>query len=339
MAISLTVNGISYSYPQSGDPPDWGTSATLWAQAVSTGMLQKQGGLFQLTAEVDFGTTFGLKSLYFKSRSAGIASTGQLRLAHADTISFRNLAGLGDLNLTINAASDILRFNNIDLVDVSSTQTLVNKTFTFPSLAGFTASRAVETSATGIIQTSTVTSSALGHIALLTTPAVGTTQAQTIGGKTFAQDLVSSVDTNYDLGYISTRWRDLYLSRYAYIEGSVTTPLLNMSSGGNTWALSALSSVAISDNTTNDVFSITLAGNENVVVNYSLVRGSAKETGVILVTSDGTAAQVAASSATINTTGVAFFADISGSNLRLRYTASNTGVSGTMKYFRHTWGN
>lgn len=328
MAISLTVNGISYSYPQSGDPPDWGTAATLWAQAVTNGMLQKQGGLFQLTAEVDLGTTYGLKSLYFKSRTAGLASTGQIRLAHTDTISFRNLAALGDLSLTVNAASDILRFNSIDLVDVSSSQTLVNKTLTIPTLAGFNASRAVETSATGIIQASSVTSAALAQIAGLTSAALGATQPQTVGGKTFAQDIVAALDAAYDLGYVGTKWRDLYLSRN-----------IHMSSGGNTWTLGTLNVVTILDNTTDNVFSVTAAGNENIIVNFSLQRSTSKETGIILITSDGSTAQVAVSSATIGSPGVVFTADISGSDLRLRYASTSTGVSGTMKYFNHSWGN
>lgn len=73
-------------------------------------MLQKAGGLFQLLAEVDFGTTYGLKSTYYKSRSADIADAGFLRLARTDVIAFRNSANDGNLNLAVNSA-DLLTFD------------------------------------------------------------------------------------------------------------------------------------------------------------------------------------------------------------------------------------
>ncbi len=109
MAIVLTVNGQAFDYPEQGDQR-WGPDATGWASAVTSGMLQKAGGLFQLLAEVDFGTSYGVKSLYYKSRTANIASAGQMRLARTDTIVWRNNANSADLALAVNA-SDQLTFN------------------------------------------------------------------------------------------------------------------------------------------------------------------------------------------------------------------------------------
>lgn len=107
MAVALTVNGQTFDYPEQGDQA-WGPSATDWASAVTTGMLQKAGGLFQLLSEVDFGSTYGVKSLYIKSRSANVASAGQLRLARTDVISWRNAANDGDLNLSVDAGNNLL---------------------------------------------------------------------------------------------------------------------------------------------------------------------------------------------------------------------------------------
>lgn len=45
-------------------------------QAVSSGLLQKTGGSFALTNEVDFGGTAGLKTLYYKTRATNPASSG-----------------------------------------------------------------------------------------------------------------------------------------------------------------------------------------------------------------------------------------------------------------------
>jgi hypothetical protein len=89
-------------------------------------MLQKAGGLFQLLSEVDFGTSHGVKSLYFSSRTANIADAGQIRLARADVISFRNEANSANLDLGVNS-SDVLTFNGVavgNFVTVSDTSTI-----------------------------------------------------------------------------------------------------------------------------------------------------------------------------------------------------------------------
>lgn len=134
MSYSLVVNGNTYVYPQTGEE-NWGADASNWANAVTSGMLQKAGGTFTLTAEVDFGTLYGLKSLYYKSRTSNVAAAGQIRLARADTISFRNEANSADLALSVDA-TNLLEFNSIDLVDVSTAQTLSNKTLASPVITG-----------------------------------------------------------------------------------------------------------------------------------------------------------------------------------------------------------
>lgn len=81
MAVTVTLNGTNYSIPQTGET-DWGDQVTLWAQAVSSHLLQKTGGSFTLTTEVDFGANAGLKSLYLKSRATNPAASGQVRLGN-----------------------------------------------------------------------------------------------------------------------------------------------------------------------------------------------------------------------------------------------------------------
>ena len=108
------MNGVTFDYPQTNDT-DWGPDATGWAAAVTNGMLQKAGGVFQLTAEADFGTSFGLKSLYYKSRTANPASAGQIRFGRPDLINWRNQANSGDLSLGIDS-SDNLVYNGVPIV-------------------------------------------------------------------------------------------------------------------------------------------------------------------------------------------------------------------------------
>lgn len=125
MSINLVINGQTFAYPETGDE-NWGVATTGWASAVTSGMLQKAGGLFQLLAEVDFGPSFGVKSLYYKTRTANVADAGQFRLARADVISWRNQAADGNLNLAVNSSNE-LTFNGVNLqnfVSVLDTATI-----------------------------------------------------------------------------------------------------------------------------------------------------------------------------------------------------------------------
>lgn len=125
MTVSLVINGNTYFYPETGDT-SWGPEATSWASAVTVGMLQKAGGLFTLLSEVDFGASFGVKSLYYKSRTTNPAAAGQVRIARADTVSWRNEANSADLALAVDS-SNRLTFNGSlvqQTVTVSDTSTI-----------------------------------------------------------------------------------------------------------------------------------------------------------------------------------------------------------------------
>ncbi len=113
MTIALVINGVTFNYPEQNDE-DWGPTATDWAAAVTTGMLQKAGGLFTLLADVDFGANFGTKSLYYKTRTTSPADAGQFRLAKTDVVSWRNNAGGANLDLGIDS-SDRLTFNGVPI--------------------------------------------------------------------------------------------------------------------------------------------------------------------------------------------------------------------------------
>lgn len=120
MSVPLNVNGIIYNYPEVDDT-DWGPDATDWAAAITVGTLQKAGGLFQILTELDFGTAAGIKSLYYKSRTTNPAAAGQVRLARADVINFRNQANSADLSLGV-SASDVLQFNGVDIQSLITVQ-------------------------------------------------------------------------------------------------------------------------------------------------------------------------------------------------------------------------
>lgn len=158
MPIPLIVGGVTYQYPSTTDE-GWGSDATKWAVAITQGTLQKAGGLFALTADLDFGPNFGIKSIYYKSRSSGIALSGQVRLANNEFIAFRNFGATGDLAFGPGSSDAIPQWNSVDLVNLSTAQTLTNKTLTsaildnpiftgLPTLSGLTLSNCILTNST-----------------------------------------------------------------------------------------------------------------------------------------------------------------------------------------------
>jgi hypothetical protein len=90
----------------------------------------KAGGTFALTADLDFGPNFGLVSKYYKSRSSYLATTGEIRLANTDTIVFRNAGNTANLAFGAGSTNAVPQYNGIDIVNLSTSQTLTNKTLT-----------------------------------------------------------------------------------------------------------------------------------------------------------------------------------------------------------------
>jgi hypothetical protein len=137
MATAKTWNNTSFTVPDNGDPRGtWGVTLSTFLKALADNALSKYGGSFQLTgADIDFGATYATKQAYLKSRSAGIAADGFLRLANADKIHFRNYLNTADLVLGV-STSDRLQFGapgaGVNIPTISSTDTLTNKTLTSP---------------------------------------------------------------------------------------------------------------------------------------------------------------------------------------------------------------
>lgn len=110
MGTSVTLNGVTYTIPAVGES-SWGTQVRNYLIAQSTGLLSKAGGAFTLTAETDFGASFGLKATSYKSRGT-VSSAGVFRLGNAESIGWRNAANGGDKLLKVNA-SDQLEYDGV----------------------------------------------------------------------------------------------------------------------------------------------------------------------------------------------------------------------------------
>lgn len=219
MTVVLTINGTDFFYPEQGDI-GWGPDATDWAVAVTSGMLQKSGGLFQLLGEVDFGTAYGLKSLYYKSRNTSPASAGQIRLGRTDVISWRNQADSANLDLSVNS-SNILLFNGSPIgtvVTVSDTAT-IDLTLTGTDL---TADLKNTTVTPGVYTAANITVDAMGR---LTAAASGGSGFVPYSGATTDVNLGSHNLTT--TGYVSA---GTLVPSYATASGSGTTTLTLTSS-------------------------------------------------------------------------------------------------------------
>lgn len=103
------------------------------------------------------------------------------------------------------------------------------------------------------------------------------------------------------------------------------------------WELSSIKTSTLADNTTGNVFAVAYAGSENMIVNYSLLRGSIKETGQLFLTTDGTNASITRTRSYIGDSGIDFTATINGSNIELNFASSNLGTPATMKYHVSRW--
>lgn len=129
MSVSVALNGVTYTLPSTGET-SWGASTTAFLQALGSTTFQKSGGTFTLTADADFGGSFGLKAAYFKTRTATPADADVVRLAHTDAIAWRNFANGANLLLKPNASTDVLEFNTVPVVTTTATQTLSSKILT-----------------------------------------------------------------------------------------------------------------------------------------------------------------------------------------------------------------
>ena len=193
MASTIVFNGTSYSIPAEGDS-GWGTDVSNYLIAISTNVLQRSGGSFILTSELDFGNSFGVKLPYLKSVATNPSGTGTVRLGNNESIGWRNAANNADLLLTVNA-SNVLQFNSQSFIfsglgsivnaDVSAsaaivysklslTNSIVNADISSSAaisrskLAALTASRAMVTDGSGNDSASAVTATELGYLSGVT---------------------------------------------------------------------------------------------------------------------------------------------------------------------------
>jgi hypothetical protein len=166
---SKTLGGVSHPIPLIGED-SWGPDVSTYLIAIADSCFATDGGTRSLTAELNLGTSYGLKSLYLKSTGSNPATTGVLRLANAESIVWRNAANAADLALKVNS-SNVLEFNSSAVATAASTLALFAAT-TSAELAGVISD---ETGSGALVFATSPT---------LVTPALGTPSAAVLTNAT-----------------------------------------------------------------------------------------------------------------------------------------------------------
>jgi hypothetical protein len=144
MAQSIVFNNATYIIPDVGES-SWGQNLTNFFVAIPSGCYQLSGGTNPLTADLSFGTNFGIFAKYLTSTTSTPATAGVVRLAKTDAIEWKNNAGGGNLALAIDSSDNLLW--NGDIIATSSASPVL-------SITG-TANQIIASAATGNITLST----------------------------------------------------------------------------------------------------------------------------------------------------------------------------------------
>jgi hypothetical protein len=108
---------------------------------------------------------------------------------------------------------------------------------------------------------------------------------------------------------------------------------------GDYFEQSSIKTSTLIDNTTDNLIVVSYLGSENMIIDYSILRGTAKETGQLFITTNGIDARVARQNSFIGNVEVEFNAIINAGNIEISYTTSNLSTNATMKYAVKRWSN
>lgn len=243
MAESITWNNAVYIIPDVGES-NWGQNLTNYFVAISQGAYQASGGTLPLTADLSFGTNFGLFTKYVTSVTATPASAGVIRLAKTDAVEWRNNANAANLALSIDGSDNLLW--NGDIIATSASSPVL-------SIAG-TASQITASAATGNVTLSIPAAFiAPGSIA-----ATSTLKGTTVTATATTSQIILGTTNTVTLSSTAPASSRTYTLPDAGGSANVVLDAGNYTIGG-TWAFSntitmgASKGIIFTDNTSNAV--------------------------------------------------------------------------------------
>ena len=242
MGLSLTIDGITYTYPQTGEK-NWGAQATAWAQAVTNTVA------------------------FLRSPTAPLADSGQIRLGNADSIEFRNTGDTGNLKLYTDGQNKL--FFNDGVTDFDLTSTAAGDVNGPGSSTDNAIARWDSTGGVNL-QNSLVTISDTGQLAGLT----DVLATGTINGSTGNfSSIVSAAGLTSTAGVSTTTLNTTGVATFGDGTGTTTTPdlVINKDSGDATIRLRMDDDDTFSwdlraDNSDTDAFKLEFAGVERFKV-------------------------------------------------------------------------
>lgn len=283
-SVTVVVNGSNHTIPQTNEK-GWGANVTAWIQAISQYTLQPSGGSFTLTADADFGATFGLKSAYFKTRTSTPSTAGVLRLSNSDTFGWRNNANSNNLLLSVDS-SDRLLFNGAIL------PTLASSSFTdtgFNIVDDGDATKKIAFQASGITTATTRT---------LTSPdASGTlvldTATQTLTNKTLTSPVIATISNSGTIT-IPTGTDTLVgkATTDTLTNKTLTSPIISTISNTGTVTLFTASDTVVGRATTDTLTNKTISFASNTLTNVQPTSTLTTKGDIYAATASNTVARV-----------------------------------------------
>jgi len=126
MPISKTINGTTYLIPEQGDA-GWGEYTTTMLEAIiDYAIFTGSGSSKALAADLDLGSSYGIKVLSVTTKAANPAAGGVVNLANGDTIEWKKNGEAGDVVVTVSTANR-LTIDGVAVPTISSTDSLTNK--------------------------------------------------------------------------------------------------------------------------------------------------------------------------------------------------------------------
>lgn len=162
------------------------------------------------------------------------------------------------------------------------------------------------------------------------------------GVTSISSEVVVNGDVSPTAGIAHSKMAALTASRAMVTDGSGFATTANATAAEVNWLVNteALQQLALNDNQASaaTIDSWAHASFDSFIIKYSLKRGTAnKETGMLMIATDGTSASIAQSASSLGTLGVTFSVDVSGTDVRLRYTSTSTGVAPTISWKIEKW--